>query len=467
MRTLNLISFFIFFLLCCNQSKAQNIFHYGPDTTNHYYPSDIIATQNGELVVMADVNNRGSWFHNYFFKRYVFRITTNGSPVWSLIHADTKGQGLILEQATGGFTTLNNIDGAYACGLIGQSIPYTDYSVNTYAGTGTLSTSNSYDEACENSLSNFKKRDDGGIMAIQTAIVSSINIPSVYEYSIKELAPNGQLSSLDFPIGITGGGFVEKHATGYWILQYDSLYRLDLAGNIVSQDTIINYPYLRAFTKVAQDSLLIVSSAEQTSAPDLTYLSKYDAFGKKDWTRIFDMETNHVLLHSSGNYLLTGTRNDQLSLLMVSPSGDSLWSRTQALSQPSAAVKTIEIAGNKIATLGRENSTFTMMSGRVIVVLDSIDWAPMMTPIRIIAPALVAQYYPNPSNGQVHFTVEGATNEGYQLTLTSLLGQAVFSESFAQTSFSIGVEHLPKGVYIVKITNAKGAVFEEKLVIGR
>lgn len=461
MRMLNLISFFIFLLFFQGKSKAQNIFYYGPDTNHHYYPSDIIVTQNGELVLLADVNYRGSLFHNYFFDRYVLRITTNGSPVWSLTHADTKGQGRILEEATGDLISLSNINGAYACGMIGQTIPYTDYNVNTYASTGTLSNASSYDEACENSLSLFKKRDDGGIMAVQTAVTSS-----VYQYSIKELAPNGQLSSLAFPTGITGSGYVEKHTAGYWILQYDSLYRLDLAGNITSQDTIINYPYLRYFTKVAQDSLLVVSSAGHTSAPDLTYLSKYDAFGKKDWTRTFTMETNTVLLHSSGNYLLTGTRNDQLSLLMVSPNGDSLWSRTQALPQPSAAVKTIEIAGNKIVTLGRENSTFTTMTGRIIVMIDSIDWTPVVNATTKIAATLAVHYYPNPSREQVHFTIEGKREEAYELTLTCLLGRRVITQSFGQPSFSIGVEDLPQGLYIVKITSAKGAIFEEKLVIG-
>ncbi|MFK7797439.1 MAG: T9SS type A sorting domain-containing protein [Aureispira sp.] len=440
---------------------AQNVFYYGPDTTYHYYPSDIIATQNGELILMADINNRGSWFHNPFFKRYIARIETNGNKVWDLTHADTRGTGHILEQANGGLITLNNVDGAYMCGLIGQSVPYTDYSINSYTSTGALSTTNNYDEACDNSLTNFQKRDDGGLMAVQVA-----DNFSSYQYSIKEVDPTGQLSSLAFPASITGGALIEKNASGYWILQYNDLYRVDLAGNIVRQDTIVSYPYLNSFIKVQQDSLLVASSAEHVSAPDLTYLSKYDSVGNKDWTQVFSMETNHVLWHSSGNYLLTGTRNNQLSLLLVSPAGDSLWSTTQGLIQSSSAVKTIEIGQQKIATLGRENSAFTLMRGRAIVIIDSIDLSPVLNTVKKVNPLLAVDVFPNPSSDQVHFNIKGTETQTYRVELFSMLGQLMLSKSFEQNSFSMEVGLLPKGMYVVRIIDDKGTSYEQTIIVG-
>lgn len=463
MRKLLLLTNLLFFLLLSQQSFAQNIYYYGPDTNHHYYPSDLIETQNGELVLMADVSYRGYILHNYYFDRYLVRIRPNGDSVWQTTHPDTEGEGFILEQSTGNFLSLNDVNGAYSCGMVGQTIPYSDFSVNAYNSTGTLTNATSYDEDCDNSLSAFKRRDDGGILAVQT---STDAFGSNYRYTIKELAPNGQVSSLPFPASISGSGLVEKHATGYWILQYDSLYHLDLAGNITRRDSIENSPYVQAFIKVAQDSLLVVSSATHVSAPDLTYLSKYTSTGQKAWTVDFPMETKHVLWHPSGNYLLTGTRNDHISLLLVSPDGDSLWGATHPLPNPSAAVKTIAIGNNKIATLGRESAAFTMLSGRAMVIVDSINLSPVVNAVSKIPTALAAQCYPNPSNSQVQIDIQEANQHSYQVGVVSLLGQSVLQQTFFTPSFNLKVEHLPKGLYSLRITSSSGAVFEEKLVVG-
>ena len=463
MRTLVVLTNLFFLFSISQQSIAQNIYYYGPDTNHHYHPSDIIETQNGELVIMADVNLRGYILHNYFFDRYLLRIRTNGDTVWQASHADTRGQGMLLEQSTGAFVALNNIDGAYACGMVGQTLPYSDYGVNTYNNTGILTSSVSYDEVCDNRLSNFKKRDDGGILAVHKA---SDAFGSNSLYSIKELAPNGQLSSLPFPSAITGQGLIEKHATGYYILKYRDLYQLDLAGNVVRRDSIFNYPYLQSFIKVAQDSLLVVSSATHVSAADLTYLSKYNNVGQKDWTDTLAMETNHILWHPSGNYLLTGTRNDQLSLLLVSPNGDSLWGATHPLPHPTAAVKTIAISNNKIATVARERANYSELSGQIIVVVDSINLNATLNSITTLSPPLAAHCYPNPSSSQVQVDIQEAPHQQYQVSLTSLLGQRVLQETQSTPSFSIGVKQLPKGLYLLTITSSSGAVFKEKVVVG-
>jgi len=44
------------------------------------------------------------------------------------------------------------------------------------------------------------------------------------------------------------------------------------------------------------------------------------------------------------------------------------------------------------------------------------------------------------------------------------LGQRVYSNTFAGQNFVIEVSFLPKGTYILKLTNDKNEVFTEKLV---
>jgi hypothetical protein len=435
--------------------EAQNMHYYGGDTTNnHYHPSDLLETQNGEFVVVADVNARGYLLHNVFFDRYLVRLKAVGDTVWTQRHTQTSGNGHILEKSDGSLVVLSGIDGAYTCGVVGQTYPYLDYNIKTYSSTGNLLTNTAYSDGCYDYLVGTTRHKDGTILTTHTTETANY---------IKEVDAAGQLISVRLPSGM-GNGLVEKHAAGgYWLWRFDSLYHIDLAGSVQQRHALSNPPYLNKVIHVQQDSFLAVASNTNVSALDLTHLNKYDQTGNLDWSVTFEMETHDVVQHSSGNYVLTGTRNDQISILLVSPDGDSLWSRTHSLPRPCLAVKTIESSAGKLVTLAQERSYFTMELGRAVVIFDEL---PTFTSTQKIEPPLALQYYPNPSRGQTTFVVNSTAHASYQVEVVSMVGQSLLSRNFSGNQFTLTTKNLPQGMYRVRVSSEEGAVFEGgKLVV--
>lgn len=447
--------------LALNPSFAQDIHYYGSDTTYHYKPTDIIATQNGDLVLVAAINYRSNFPRNYYFKRFLARIRPNGDTVWTREHLHTRYQASLSEKTDGSLMVWGNIDGTIICNGVSSNYPYGDQSIHTYTANGVTSSEVQYDESCEDAFLGIKKRADGGILT-----TTRDGFSPNQAYFIKELSPTGQRSSLPYPMNVAGAALLEKNNTGYWLMQSDTLYRLDLAGNVRWQQQLsIASNYLNQFIRVAEDSLLVASrAAGQTS--DFTQLTKCDSTGIEDWTVTVPLGFNDILLHSSGNYVLTGMFQQKYRVMVMSPDGDSLWSRTIDFNKAIQVYKTIETNDGRIATLAEENINYRFnYLARAIVVVDTIPGIPLHNSIQRLTPSLAASCYPNPTAGQVKIDIQEPNNQEYQVAITSLLGQVVLTQSFAYPSFSLGVGQLPKGLYLVTITSSSGAIFEEKLVV--
>lgn len=447
--------------LAFSPSFAQDVHYYGPDTTHHYTPSDIMETQNGDLVLVAAVNNKGILPQNYYFDRYLARIRLNGDTLWTRSHPHNGTQANLLEKADGSLMAWGIVGGSLTCNGTFNNNGYADQSIHTYTSTGTITNSIVHDEGCDESLVSVKKRADGGILVTHNDTYWSYQVSS-----IKELSPTGQRSSISYPSNIVRSALVEKNNMGYWLMQADSLYRLSLAGNLLWKQELPSYVgYVNHLIKVNQDSLLVAGYIAGQPA-GYSSLMKYDSAGVEDWNTTVAITPSHLLLHSSGNYIITGMFQQKYRVMVVSPNGDSLWARTIDFNKPIAVHKTIETSDGNLVTLAEETNALNVDLARVMVVMDTIFSTSQYNSVRKLAPSLAASCYPNPTAGQVQIDIQESNNYEYQVTVVSLLGQPVLAQSFSTPSFSLGVEHLPKGLYILTIRSSSGAIFEEKLVVG-
>jgi hypothetical protein len=70
--------------------------------------------------------------------------------------------------------------------------------------------------------------------------------------------------------------------------------------------------------------------------------------------------------------------------------------------------------------------------------------------------------YPNPGNDL--FSIETGSDEPSYLNIMNISGQVVYQETLTQSKSSIDLSELPKGVYMIKISNEKSSTLR-KLVI--
>ena len=68
--------------------------------------------------------------------------------------------------------------------------------------------------------------------------------------------------------------------------------------------------------------------------------------------------------------------------------------------------------------------------------------------------------YPNPSNGD--FIIYNVSKQ-YAVTIYNLIGQVVFEENNKNNS-ALSVTNLPKGMYLVKITDESHTVFKKIII---
>ncbi|WMX13118.1 T9SS type A sorting domain-containing protein [Aureispira sp. CCB-E] len=464
------LQFLIAFFFCANLLFAQTIHYYGWDSLYHHYPSDIIETQNGDFFIVGNVNLTAPIVENYTLKKYLVRIDFNGDTVWTSYHDHSHyGRCNVIESANNDFLTLGNIGQNYTCGFIGQSIPFHDYCTYRYSSSGSILNTNVMTDNCENSIDNYLKNDEGGITTVQGSR-NPITIGSMYDYTIKELLPNGQLLTIPFPPGLSTPGRIEKNINGYWLLQHDSLHRLDLGGNIVWQ-TANTYPvYINDFCKVNEDSFIIVASNPYTPGVGTTTVMKTDSFGTPDWTRTFPMKGIDVLHHSSGNYVITGTFSDDLRVIVVSPNGDSLWSRTHTLTKPATATKSIEASDGRIVTLAQAKPPYTIYNvpSQYVVVFDSLDLA--LTSVSIIdnIKSKRVDFYPNPTYEVLNVQMKDFNpSMNYTLEIYNSIGQLVSNYTVNKRLSTFNLSSLSSGIYFLKINSNKGLITQEKLVLNK
>ena len=459
------LKFLIGFILIANSIFAQNIHYYGWDSMYHHHPNDIVETQNGNFLIIGDVNLSGPVVENFILKKYIVRIESDGDTLWTRYHNhDNYGGSNVVEGLNNEFLTLGSTGYHYQCGFMGQWLPFYEYCTYNYSSTGVVLSYNIMADNCDNTIYSYLKNDGGGITTVQSS--NGMGWPNIY--TIKELLPNGQLISIPFPSGLVSPGRVEKNISGYWLLQSDSLHRLDLNGNIVWQ-TANTYPYyISDYCKVNADDLVIVASNPNNSGLDTTAIVKTDSFGNPEWAKTFYMKTADVMYHSSGNYILTGTKNNDLSIMVVSPDGDSLWSRIHPLTLDAKAIKTIEASDGRIVTLAQSKPDFSVyyVPSQYVVVFDSLDFlTTSVTTVNEDFDDNQIEFYPNPTDEVLYVRMNDFNNSiDYRLEIYNSIGQLVNSHAIQETLSEFNFSNLVAGVYALRISTTSGVIFQDKLI---
>jgi DNA-binding beta-propeller fold protein YncE len=75
--------------------------------------------------------------------------------------------------------------------------------------------------------------------------------------------------------------------------------------------------------------------------------------------------------------------------------------------------------------------------------------------------------FPNPARDWIVFETAQAFKESASLTIYNMLGEQIYQQQFnaGQMRYSVNISGIAEGMYIVKVNNAKGVMYNGKLVI--
>lgn len=71
--------------------------------------------------------------------------------------------------------------------------------------------------------------------------------------------------------------------------------------------------------------------------------------------------------------------------------------------------------------------------------------------------------YPNPTNDQVHISVNSSIENQIQVSLLNMIGQNVYSKNENKNQFTLNIDHLPNGIYFMELKSGK-MVWKQKIV---
>ena len=168
-----------------------------------------------------------------------------------------------------------------------------------------------------------------------------------------------------------------------------------------------------------------------------------------------------MVLHSSGNYLITGYKGDSITVLLLSPDGDSLWSRSSLPQLPGRGIKSIEVSTNKIATLGYSGG-FGIPT-QYVLIFDSIS---PLTGIEDYFAAENVEVFPNPANDKLFIRIIKQLPEPCMFELYNAAGSLMHELSFSK-SFEVPLSEYPPGVYFYMLRNTERTMLSGKILIIR
>jgi hypothetical protein len=84
-----------------------------------------------------------------------------------------------------------------------------------------------------------------------------------------------------------------------------------------------------------------------------------------------------------------------------------------------------------------------------------------------LPPLLQGKIFPNPARDWIVFETAQAFKESASLTIYNMLGEQIYQQQFnaGQMRYSVNISGIAEGMYIVKVNNAKGVMYNGKLVI--
>lgn len=434
---------------------AQSIHYYGWDTLYSHYPTDIITTQDGGFLIIGDVSSSAPLIENYVSHNYLVHTDSIGDTLWTRYYAhDAYGNQNIFQDATGNYHTLGATNGGYLCGIIGVSVPLTDYCHLMYSPAGDSLSFSKYNDNCWDDLYDFTGNPFGRISAV--AVHRDFN--ANYAYSIKIMNTNGIITNITLPNNYVSD--LEMAGNGYWLASVNGLGKVSFTGTLMWQNAIPFIPDIADFCKVNDDSLVFICGYTAGPPPDTSTVIKTDSAGQAAWTRTCYLKAAEVMMHSSGNYVITGQKGDSLAVLVLSPAGDSIWSSQTALTFPAKGIKTIEASGGRIATLAYSGGSG--LPGQYALVLDSIGSATGISDQDGLEDISV---YPNPATEYISVNWTGKNrNEDLQLKIYTLTGSLNGNFQVSGNS-QISVRNFSPGIYFYAISAINGTAKRGKIMI--
>jgi len=74
--------------------------------------------------------------------------------------------------------------------------------------------------------------------------------------------------------------------------------------------------------------------------------------------------------------------------------------------------------------------------------------------------------YPNPANSDITLEFDSDINQNIEIQIYNILGTEVLSKQiFCQKSVSLDVSRLKSGIYFVRVSDKKGLVYSNKLMV--
>jgi hypothetical protein len=455
-NSLKFFFLFCFFYWSPLRTCSQSIHYYAWDTLLNHYPTDIITTQDKGFLLIGDVNSSSPISNNYITRNYLVHTDSIGDTLWTRYykHNVVGGQNIV-QTPLGDFYKLGQTSGGFFCGT-GSMYPFSDYCIQSYSSLGDSIDFHQYSDSCFDNILDFTSHPAGGL----SALVKQENLAGNISYCLKEMSISGSHTTLALPPG--NKSQIERAYNGYWIAGYNSLSKVDYSGNILWQNTVSLFPDIRDFSHDAYDSLVFLTGYTIGPHPDTSNVTKTDSAGNIAWTKTFHLMALDIMVHSTGNYVLTGRSGTDLEVLVLNSDGDSIWSKRHTLNRAALGIKTIEASGGRIATLVYSGGH--AMASQFALVLDSIGSSTGINNHDLIS---TLRAFPNPAGDEITFSpLFPYSNNEYKVEIYNVAGAFVNSFTFrGHTKFDTG--KLIPGIYYYLLFCGEKMLNHEKLIILR
>lgn len=275
---------------------------------------------------------------------------------------------------------------------------------------------------------------------------------------------------------------------------------------IMNFNTNLPYPYKPVgpfdIEIIDSNNLVIVSSSFIQTTPSSGYnkhivVTKVNTKNKSIvWEKVFspyDRFMNITLLQSinvdkyfDNSIIISGTSwvtdsllqwNSQRGIILsIDNTGDSLWSRYYSHlysdgDDEDTQLNDLAICDDGGFLLGGFYDTHSMYDYCWLVKTDSLGYAPASFTVGIENEELVITNYelrifPNPTSDNINFSMQESSKEELQLELYNITGQLVLEKQLPafEKEHRINVQHLPSGVYLVKLMSENKVVYSSKII---
>tara|TARA_B110000285_G_scaffold230103_1_gene296081 strand:+ start:1470 stop:2972 length:1503 start_codon:yes stop_codon:yes gene_type:complete len=341
--------------------------------------------------------------------------------------------------------------------------------------------------------------DDGTIISVGTS--NSANWPGFESYLLKSDSvgnilwekhiTNSNSQGTDIVKQTPDGGYILSGGVLTSISEWDQIViKVNALGNVVWRKEFgtVGESEYRTYVNVLTDTNYIIAGVmvNPLNSKELAFLAKLDLNGDTIWTQTYEkpaacfftgvpIELNDGSLLLSGIVADTGTSITQsVWIVKVDSIGNMLWDRSFNINGGQNL--------NKIFDLDTCSNGGILLTGAVtsfpptewyawLAKLDSngceqTGCANYLSVIENEADEEPIEFtiYPNPSTGMVNIELEN-DNIGNSLSIYNIVGEQILSEQIVDDEIKKDLSHLPKGIYIILVTDKFGQFDYKKLVL--